>query len=247
VNRLDARKGRATTPATAPAPPAKRGRKAASVEEMYDRILGAIIEHRLPPGARLIEDKLAEIFRVGRARVRQVLARLAHEEIVTLQPNRGAFVAEPTVEQARQIFELRRLIEPGMVRRVVELIDDAGLKRLRAEIAAETKARADNERPAIIRLSGEFHLLLAELTGNALLTKMMRELESLTCLIIFLYDAPSMPACRGADHATITDAIAARDANRAAALILEHLNEVEKVLDLHVPAPEVIDLEQILT
>nr|WP_245153484.1 hypothetical protein [Allopusillimonas ginsengisoli] len=48
-------------------------------------------------------------------KIRQVLARLAHEQIVTLVPNRGAYVARPTVEDAREMFETRRLIEPPLV------------------------------------------------------------------------------------------------------------------------------------
>ncbi|HEU4475111.1 MAG TPA: GntR family transcriptional regulator, partial [Methyloceanibacter sp.] len=72
-------------------------RSGAAEEAIYERILAAIFEHRLPPGTKLGEDRLASIFAVSRARIRRVLPRLAHEGVVRLEPNRGAFVAQPSV------------------------------------------------------------------------------------------------------------------------------------------------------
>lgn len=54
---------------------------------MYDRMVSAILDHRLPPGTKLVEDKLAAAFGVSRTRVRPVLVRLANEQVVTLTPN----------------------------------------------------------------------------------------------------------------------------------------------------------------
>ena len=208
-------------------------------EAMYEKIMAAVIEHRLPPGTKLGEDRLAELFGVSRAKVRQLLSRLAHEGIVTQHPNRGAFVSEPTIEQAREIFELRKLIEPALAKAVARKADKAMLKRLRAHLAREAQAAAKGDHRALIRLTGEFHLLLAELAGNATTLRVLREMETLTSLVIYLYDSPSMPACRAHDHAAITAAIAKGDAARAAALMLEHLGEVESCLDMkRVPVPE---------
>jgi DNA-binding GntR family transcriptional regulator len=65
---------------------------------------------------------MADIFGVSRARIREVLGRLAHERIVELFPQRGAFVAKPTIEQARDVFEARRLIEPAVLRRLADTL-----------------------------------------------------------------------------------------------------------------------------
>ena len=191
------------------------------------------------------EDRLVEIFGINRNRVRSVLARLAHEHLVRLEPNRGAFVAAPSPREAREIFESRRLIEPGVVRRLVKTIDRRGIERLRARVREEARARTNNDRRMIIRLSGEFHIELAKLAGNTFLAKTMRELASLTCLIIFLYDAPSIPSCRGDEHAEITEAIARKDAERAVQLMLDHLDHVEHNLALQEAKPVGLDLEQI--
>src|SRR5512137_687570 len=159
---------------------AARGER--SEEGIYERLVAAIFEHRLPPGTKLGEENLAGIFGVSRARVRAVLPRLALEGLVTLEPNRGAFVTQPTVDQARDVFEARRLIEPGIATRLARQADRAAaVTRLRQHVAAERKARAAGDVRTIVRLSGEFHMLLAELSGNSLLAKSMRELASLTC------------------------------------------------------------------
>jgi DNA-binding GntR family transcriptional regulator len=214
-----------------------------SEEGIYERLVAAIFEHRLPPGTKLGEESLAGIFRVTRARIRAVLPRLAHEGLVTLEPNRGAFVAQPTVEQARDVFEARRLIEPGIATRLARQPDrTAAVARLRQHVVAERKARGAGDVRTIVRLSGEFHMLLAELSGNVVLAKSMRELALLTCLIIALYDRPATPSCLGEEHGEITDAIATGDARRAAALMVEHLNHVEKELDLSMGVEAPVDL-----
>jgi DNA-binding GntR family transcriptional regulator len=214
-----------------------------SEDGIYERLVAAIFEHRLPPGTKLGEEKLARIFGVTRARVRAVLPRLAHEGLVALEPNRGAFVAQPTVEQARDVFEARRLIEPGIATRLARKPDrPAAVARLRQHVAAERKARAAGDVRTIVRLSGEFHMLLADLSGNVVLSRSMRELALLTCLIIALYDRPATPSCLGEEHGDITDAIAAGDARRAAALMIEHLNHVEKELDLSMGGAAPVDL-----
>ena len=216
-----------------------------TADDVYERIVTAVFEHRLAPGTKLGEDKLAAIFKVSRSRVRLALARLAHEQVVRLEPNRGAYIASPSPAEAREIFEARRLIEPGIVRRLVESIDQKGIARLRALVRAEADARARNERRAIIRMSGEFHVALAELAGNAVLTRTIRELASLTCLIIYLYDSPAIPSCHGDEHAAITAAIAGGDSLKAVKMMLDHLDHVERSLALNV-APEVPeDLERV--
>jgi DNA-binding GntR family transcriptional regulator len=217
------------------------------IDVIYERIVSAIFEHRLAPGTKLVEDRLAEIFAVNRSRIRSVLARLAHEQLVRLEPNRGAFVASPSPREARDIFESRRLIEPGLVKRLTETIDKNGIDRLRTLVRREARARADQDRRAIIRISGEFHIAIAELVDNAFLARAMRELASLTCLIIFLYDSPAIAACHGDEHADITEAIARKDRKRAVELMVHHLDHVERSLALHWEKPLTLELEQVFS
>lgn len=215
-----------------------------TVEEIVEKIYATILEHRLAPGTKLGEDRLANIFSTSRARIREVLARLANERVVDLIPQRGAFVVKPTVEQACDVFEARRLIEPGILRRLIERHDGDTLVRLREHLRKEADARRMDDKRAIVRLSGEFHLLLADLAGNTALVRSMRELSTMTCLIIFLYDAPTATSCRADDHALVVEAIAARDIAKAQSLMLHHLDHIEQSLKLD-GSPAEADLEAI--
>ena len=229
-------------PSVAPsAAPAKREH---STEEIAEKISLAILERRLAPGTKLGEDRLATIFGASRPRVREVLARLAHEQVVELIPQRGAFVARPTVEQAHDVFEARRLIEPGIIRRLIENLDAGKLQRLQLHLKQEADARQREDVRAIVRLSGEFHVLLAELAGNLALARIMRELSTLTCLIISLYDAPTASSCRADEHEALVAAIKRADVKQASTLMLHHLDHIQESLRLDQAAEEV-DLESI--
>jgi len=231
----------------------KRARKSVSAarperenthDEIYERIYNAILEHRLPPGTKLVEERLAEIFGTSRARIREVLARLAHEQIVELFPQRGAYVAKPSAEQARDVFEARRLIEPAVVRRLIETLTPEKLTRLRQHQELELDARRRDDKRAVIRLSGEFHSVAAELAGNSALARNMRELSVLTCLMIFLYDAPTATSCRADEHSQIIEAIGKKDAARAERLMLQHLDHIESSMKLDI-STETVDLEAV--
>lgn len=219
----------------------------ASVEEIGDKILGAVWEHRLPPGTKLAEEKLASVFGVSRTKIRLALAKLSHDGILTIEPNRGTFVASPTVAQARQVFDARRVLEPALLRRLSGALKREQLARLRKNIALEADARARNERHATIRLSGEFHVLLADLGQNTYLAKSMRELCALTCLVIALYDAPGTPACPHDEHTAIVDALEAQDADKACALMVQHLDHVENTLRLEMPVDAEVDFEALFS
>ena len=227
--------------------PAKRGLKPArlpvvrpavtaakrppSVDAIHQRVLLAIVEHQLPPGTKLGEERLASVFGVSRTQIRQVLERLAHDSIVTVLPNRGAFVSSPSVDEAREVFAARRLIESELIRKATQIAKPEDIRRLRKHVALESAARAANDKRSIIRLSGAFHQIIAEIAGNRFLARTMRELETLTCLVIILYDAPNVPACPYHEHSDLVDAIEARDVERAASLMHEHLLHVEGSLD----------------
>ncbi|MEO8545286.1 MAG: GntR family transcriptional regulator [Burkholderiaceae bacterium] len=213
-------------------------------DAVYERIYGAILEHRLPPGTKLAEERLAEIFDVSRARVREVLNRMAHEQIVNLYPQRGAFVAKPSIEQAHDVFEARHVIEPAVLRRLIDTLTPESVARLHQHHELEIDARRRNDKRAIVRLSGEFHTLLAELGGNSAFIRSMFELASLTCLIIFLYDAPTASTCLADEHGQIIDAISHRDRARAEKLMLGHLQHIESSLKLDASSDEV-DLEEV--
>ena len=118
----------------------------------------AIHEHRLSPGAKLSEDEVGEIFGVSRTVVRAALQRLAHDRLVELKRNRGAFVAKPTVKEAREVFEARALLEPRTARSAAERTTEADMIRLRSHIAEEHAALHAGNPGRALFLSGLFNL-----------------------------------------------------------------------------------------
>lgn len=214
-------------------------------EEIYGRIYEAIVERRLPPGTKLSEEKLGKAFGVSRTRIREILSRFSHEKIVSLVPNRGAFVASPTVAETHAVFEARKAIEIALVRTVVERGSADDIARLRRHAAAEHAARDAGDWKQLIKLSGDFHLLLAELAGNPFLLDTMRGLVSLTRLIIYLYDSARAPACLDHEHETIVTAIESGDADSAEREIAAHIDHVLASLHLKEETVDEIDLEKI--
>jgi DNA-binding GntR family transcriptional regulator len=233
------------TPADRGRKPARVAKKALSSDEIYERILAAITENKLPPGMQLVEERLASIFGVSRTKIREATRRLVHDRVAINLPNRGAFIATPSAEQALEVLAARRLIEPELMRMVARTATVKQIAALRTHVDREAKTRASDDPKAMIPLSGEFHLLVADMAGNSFLARTLRELETLTCLIIQLYDAPKDHSCPYDDHPLLVDALAARDEEGAAMLMLQHLDHIEASLDLSPPKDGDVKLEEV--
>jgi DNA-binding GntR family transcriptional regulator len=229
-----------------------------SDEDIHQRLVEAIIDQRLLPGTKLVEDKLGQAFGVSRTRIRQVLIRLAQEQVVTMLPNKGASVAQPNVKEAQEVFEARRVIEAALVGHFAGQAVQADLQALTANIEAEEAARQAGDHSAVLRRSGEFHLLLARATQHDTFERFLSKLVSRTSLILMTY-APEpaasamakgtsqrwIQACRCDEHRALVKALrAAMQAHRkpdaarraatladAQALMSEHLRHIEEGLN----------------
>lgn len=194
-------------------------------EKVHEALRRAIIEQQLSPGARLPEDAIGESFGTSRTIAREALGRLAVEGLVELRPNRGAFVANPSLQEGRDIFAVRRALERAMVLDLVGKLDEAGLRSLRDMVKAEGIAASTNEAEAI-RLAGEFHLALARLTGNTLLIRYVTEVVSRCSLVLAMYGRPHSADCGAREHAAIVEAMADGHFDAAIELMDHHLAEV---------------------
>jgi DNA-binding GntR family transcriptional regulator len=207
-------------------------RPPASDDQIAERIFAAVMERRLRPGAKLSESALCEAFGVGRARIRPILVKLGERGVVTLHPNRGAFVSSPSPEEAREVFEARRMIERSVVENVARRISAKQVKMLRAHIADERLADAAGDRREAIRLSGLFHVKLAEVNGNPVITRIVEQLVARTSLIIALFASRMSLSCSDVDHIQLLDAISKGDGALAAQLMDSHLEHVGGELDI---------------
>lgn len=202
------------------------------VSRIHEAIRLAVVERRLPPGTKLPEDQLASHFAVSRTLVRGALRSLAQDGIVVLARNRGASVASPTPQDARDLFEARRVIEAVTVARAAEraTAEDCGaLDRLMAE---GRSALADGDRGRAIRLSGQFHIAIAALARQPVLEGFLAELVARSSLVIALYGHGGRSDCGDHDHLALAAALRERDGTRAVRLMAEHLHDIEADLDL---------------
>jgi DNA-binding GntR family transcriptional regulator len=181
----------------------------------------------------------------SRPRIRQVLQRLAHEHLVELRLNRGAFVAQPSVKEARDLFEARRVIESAVVKAVISTATKAQIKELQTFVRNEAEAQRNKDRQTAIRLSGELHLRLAEMSDNTVLIRILRQLISRTSLIIAMYEIPGASGCNAEHHEKLISPIAGGDATKATAFMREHLDAIESSLALDETPVKAVDLRRI--
>ena len=237
------------------APPAARRRTdrpkparpdARQVEERIHRgILDALSAGELPPGTRLVEAQVAAAFKVSRERARKVLDRLVHERQLVRVANRGVSVPRPTMAEAREVYRARRILEAGIVRSLAGRRDKAVIARLRDHIRREKAAHAAGDHGAAVRLSGEFHFVLADSLGSTDISRFVRELVARTRL--FMAALPAAAAeCTPDEHAALVDAIERGDGTRANERADAHLRAVEERLARGVGDPVRIDLGAVL-
>jgi DNA-binding GntR family transcriptional regulator len=220
-------------------------RPAIDNQRIYDLTFDAIAQRKLPPGTKLSEERLCRVFGVSRTRLREVFCRLAQDRIITLKPNHGAYVASPTARETSEVFAARRAIETAIIEQLARATTDDALQRLDDHLKLETRARAEHDQDALTRLTGDFHLLLAELTGNSLFYDITRRLVALSSLIIWLYDSPDAKACMDHEHHDIVEGIRNGDVDRARGQLVQHLQHVEQSLKLNVDEGEHFDIESV--
>ena len=197
----------------------------------------AIVEHRLQPGAKLTEQTLAGHFDVSRTLVRQALFQLSQRRLVTLEPARGAFVASPSAEAARQVFAVRRMLEVELTRAFVAAATPAHIDALRDHVAREQAAVQRQDVEGRTELLGDFHVLMAELLGNHVLADVLQDLLARCAIATLMYQSSHAAHDSSAEHAALVECFAAGNVTRAVKLMREHLDHVEAGLKLDQPVP----------
>jgi DNA-binding GntR family transcriptional regulator len=202
-----------------------------SAVEISARIIEAVMAQKLAPGARLGEQQLAMLFDCSRTIVREALNQLAARGIVTVSSRRGWYVIEPSLSEAREAFEARRVIEMGLIR-CTSSISKAALKQLKSHLAKEKAAVRGGDVGLRSFLLGDFHVCLAECLGNSLLAETLRDFTARTTLIAMLYQSSHDAAHSCAEHVEIVRALEQREWALAEQLMLHHIGNVQSALKL---------------
>ncbi|MFM0275387.1 GntR family transcriptional regulator [Paraburkholderia aspalathi] len=200
-------------------------------EDVSDRIRAtlakAISEGALKPGSKILEDAIADHFGVSRTVVRGALGILEHDHLLERKRNRGSFVAAPSIEQAKELFEARRTMERLILELAVGRASDADCDRLNAIIDHEDAIHHGTDEKAKAELSGEFHIELARISGNGVLTELLEKVVARLALVMTLYEHEHHDDCGTDHHRAILGAVREKDLKRALHLMNEHLADVE--------------------
>jgi DNA-binding GntR family transcriptional regulator len=213
-------------------------------EVSIHRVLSqTLLAGRLAPGTQLVETRLAAVFGVTRERVRKVLHRLGHERLLEIVPNRGCFVSSPTLAQAREIYDARRIVEGGIVGWLAGRLSAAELEALKAHAVREHAALHAGDRAESIRLSGEFHQLLAGFTDSPFVVRQLQELVSRTSMLVAFFEPAASSECACEEHDEVLQALAQGDAARAVKAMHVHLSLIETRLRPRVTSVAAPDAE----
>jgi DNA-binding GntR family transcriptional regulator len=214
--------------------------KGSSIESIAQDIATAIVEKRLPPGTWLREEALGRVYSVSRTKVRAALLMLSKDKLIEMIPDKGAFVSQPSVEEAREVFAVRRILESEVVRLFIARARPRDYQVLEQHIKFErtTLRQATTMGTAREKLLGDFHVALAEATGNGTLAELVRELVARSSLIAMLYHSSNDPHCSSDEHSEFLRLCRTGDAEAAVTSMIEHLERIEASLELDTGRPD---------
>ena len=214
-------------------------------ENIYRQMLNAIVEHQLPPGARLPEDRLSEAFGVSRTGIRKVLQRLALEHFVVIEKNKGAQVNHPSKAEALEVLDSRLLIEPQLIPDLLTHWNAEQSERFRIMVTEEKRAEESNQLADSIQLTARFHYELATLAGNKVLANFVQQLCYRSSLILAAYGTRGSVGCECGDHSELLDLLDQGHADKAQDWMSHHLKHIKSSLILDSKPEENIDFQKL--
>ncbi|WP_288131059.1 GntR family transcriptional regulator [Microbulbifer sp.] len=202
-------------------------------QHVVDKIRKAVLTQRLPPNTRLPEVTLGEIFGVSRSVIRKALTRLDADHVITQAPNQVARVRAPSIDETRETFAARRLVEGEVCALLAGQLKPAQLKALEKLVKAEIDAHDAGDEPARIEHSLAIHHMLADLSPNRVLGNFLTDLVLRTSIVIALYKREGLASCflKG-DHTRLLKSLRSGDGEGARKAIVDHLNSLEHLMDL---------------
>ncbi|TWB43600.1 DNA-binding GntR family transcriptional regulator [Rhizobium sp. ERR 922] len=196
-------------------------------ERIRNTLAAAIGEGALKPGTKILEEAIAEHFGVSRTVVRGALGVLESDHLLERKRNRGTFVAEPSIEQAKSLFEARRKLERMLLELVIARATTDQLDALQRLTDDEEHIHLHGDEKSKTVLSGKFHIVLADLAGNSVLTEMLAKIVARLSLVMSLYEEDRKDDCGADHHRMIVAALKAKDLSKAQDLMDHHLADIE--------------------
>ncbi|MGW7364196.1 GntR family transcriptional regulator [Streptomyces sp. NPDC054841] len=196
-------------------------------ERVYEALLELITTHALRPGRHLVESELAGHLGVSRQPVREALQRLNTEGWVDLRPAQGAFVHEPTEEEADQLLSVRTLLEAEAARLAAADSGSAGITALEELCAKGEQAVADGDVDTAVATNAAFHAKVMELAGNVVLAELAGQVDR---RVRWYYTPVARQRGKQSwiEHRELIAAISARDEQRATEIMRAHTEHTRR-------------------
>ena len=214
--------------------------------KIVSAISDAIYHRRLPPGTKLNERDIAELFDVSRTVVRQALIRLSQDRLVVVSPKRSSTVACPTFDDAYQLYQMLLVMESGVIDQLTRSISEKDLETLRAHTLKERVAFETHDHDLGDQLGRQFHSLLISFLQNDILNQIHTQLRRQEALINALYRSGFDYCQLRNEHSRLVDCLERKDGESAKALLASHYNLVIKGYKFNTAIPPEIDLKAAL-
>lgn len=199
-------------------------------QQAYRHIRDEIIQGKLDGRQHLTENYFAERFGISKSPVREALNRLESEGLITIVPRRGAFVAELSIHDIEEIFELREALESMVVRDAV--LNDKLLAHIRSTVISAQQFREENDKANYIRADASFHTTLVDASSNSRLKKILENMRNQMLIVrTRTFELSSHTSVK--QHLGILEALEEGNRERAAKLMAEHIRTVRARLVNH--------------
>jgi DNA-binding GntR family transcriptional regulator len=194
-------------------------------EQAVELIRGRILSGDFVSGERLVETRLAAELGISRGPIREALKQLAAEGLVREEPRRGTYVAAPTLDDVRELYDLRVAIEARSARLVIERRDPAALQTLREALADIHAAVTASDLALLARSDYAFHETICRVSGNRRLLDVFVRNASVMRLLVHMEEGQYYMSFEDVEqqHRELLESIEAGDAARTDAMVVEHL------------------------
>lgn len=188
--------------------PGADGAKQSATERAYALLKRQILTCEIGPGEALYEGQLAEQFEVSKTPIREALGMLVHEGFVRVAPRQGYRVSDITLADVQEVFQLRLLLEPAAAELAAERASAEQLRALQQLSEKSYVFGALETYEDFVVKNREFHVLLAEASGNGRLASMLRNLlEEMQRLFLFGLDIRDSAKEQIDEHHELVDAL----------------------------------------
>lgn len=202
----------------------------------YQRIKDAIRNKDILPGRKLSEAALGKAIGMSRTPVRAALKQLEFDGYVRIVPHKGAYVTEPSINEIDNTYVVRTAMEQLAVALLIENITDEKLDELEKCIESEQKAYESNDYDEYDMINRRYHMMIAELSENFVLSRYVEDLLNKVDVFILLYDKnePEVSPASFRDHREILKCIRAKDVQAAQKCVAEHIQHAKSRLILDI-------------